>query len=63
MFHICCGLIAGEENTKSALGLCARRLQRGRIFLPLLAADLDIHRGEALILAHGVVIHETHLQG
>ena len=62
MLYISRSLIAGEEDTEGSLGFSTRRLQCGRIFLPLLATDLDVHRGEALILTHGVVIHETHFQ-
>ncbi len=62
MLHISRSLIASEEDTKGSLRLSTRRLQCGRIFLPLLATDLDIHSSKALILTHGVVIHETHFQ-
>ena len=62
MLHVGRGLVAGEEEAEGALGLGTRRLQRGRVFLPLLAADLDIDGGEALVLTHGVVVDETHLQ-
>ena len=62
MFYISRGLISSEEDAQGCLGLGLWRLQCGGVFLPLLAADFDLHGGKTLILAHAGIIHETHLE-
>ena len=55
------GLVAtlAEEDAEGGLGLCAGCLEFGGIFLPLLALDLHLHLGEALVFLHRVVLDEA----
>ena len=55
--------VAHEEDAEGTLRLGAGRLQRGRVFLPFLAADLDVDGGKALVFTHGLIVDEAHFEG
>jgi len=63
MLHVSRGLVACEEDAEGTLRLRLRRRERGGVLLPLLAADLYVDSGKALVFTHRGIVNETHLEG